>query len=110
MITTHRIEVGGGLQPEGLASDVPAVRDHLEVERAHLVGNSPGGLIGFEIAATVPDRLTTLTTFGTTAQLRSSAALLWTVRATTGCSEPRTQDVWSRCRHPTARSVGPSPP
>lgn len=66
-----------------LAADVLAVLDHLEVERAHLVGNSLGGLIGFEIAATVPERLTTLTTFGTTAQLRSSAALLWTVRATT---------------------------
>ncbi|TVR33069.1 MAG: alpha/beta fold hydrolase [Nitriliruptor sp.] len=65
-----------------LAEDVLAVLDHLEVERAHLVGNSLGGLVGFELATTRPGRLTTLTTFGTTAQLRSSAPLVWTVRAT----------------------------
>jgi 3-oxoadipate enol-lactonase len=67
-----------------LAEDVLAVLDHLEVERAHLVGNSLGGLVGFELATTTPERLATLTTFGTTAQLRSSAALVWTVRATVG--------------------------
>lgn len=66
-----------------LAADVVAVLDHLEVDRAHLVGNSLGGLIGFELAATVPERLTTMTTFGTTAELRSGAALVWTLRATT---------------------------
>lgn len=66
-----------------LAADVVAVLDHLEVGRAHLVGNSLGGLIGFELATTRPDRLTTLTTFGTTAELHSGAALVWTVRATT---------------------------
>jgi len=65
-----------------LAADVLAVLDHLEVERAHLVGNSLGGLVGFELAATTPERLATLTTFGTAAQLHSSAALVWTVRAT----------------------------
>ena len=62
-----------------LAEDVLAVLDHMEVERAHLVGNSVGGVVGFELAATVPDRLRSLTTFGTTAQLRSSAVLVWTV-------------------------------
>jgi 3-oxoadipate enol-lactonase len=65
-----------------LARDVAAVLDHLGVERAHLVGNSLGGLVGFELAATRPERLITLTTFGTTAQLHSSAALSWMVRGT----------------------------
>jgi len=65
-----------------LAGDVLAVLDHLAVERAHLVGNSVGGLIGFELAATAPERLATMTTFGTSAQLHSNAALVWTVRAT----------------------------
>ena len=65
-----------------LAEDVLAVLDDLAVGRAHLVGNSLGGLVGFELAATVPERLATLTTFGTTAQLHSNAALVWTVRAT----------------------------
>jgi len=67
-----------------LADDVLAVLDHLEVERAHLVGNSLGGLVGFELATTRPERFATLTTFGTTAQLHSSALLVWTVRATVG--------------------------
>lgn len=57
-----------------LAQDVLAVLDHFEVERAHVVGNSVGGLVGFELVSTVPERLSTLTTFGTTAQLRSGAA------------------------------------
>lgn len=47
------------------------------------MGNSLGGLIGFELATTVPERLATLTTFGTTGQLRSGAALVWALRATT---------------------------
>ena len=67
-----------------LAEDVLAVLDHLEVQRAHLVGNSLGGLVGFELVATAPERLITLTTFGTSAQLHSNAALVWTVRAIIG--------------------------
>ncbi len=65
-----------------LARDVLTVLDRFEVPRAHLVGNSLGGLIGFELAVTTPERVATITTFGTTAQLRSNAALVWTVRAT----------------------------
>lgn len=65
-----------------LTKDVLAVLDRLEVDQVHLVGNSLGGIIGFQLLATAPQRLTSLITFGTTAQLRSSAALVWTVRAT----------------------------
>lgn len=66
--TVHDFTIGR------LAQDVLAVLDHVEVERAHVVGNSVGGLVGFELAATVPERLSTLTTFGTTARLRSGRA------------------------------------
>jgi len=52
-----------------LAADVLVLLDHLEVARVHLVGNSVGGLVGLELARSAPQRLATLTTFGTTAQL-----------------------------------------
>ncbi len=70
------------LTVERLAQDVRTLLDHLDVERAHLVGNSLGGIIGLEFARTQPDRLRTLTTFGTTAQLASSRALVRTMTTT----------------------------
>lgn len=59
-----------------LATDVLVVLDHLEVAQVHLVGNSLGGLVGLELARTAPQRLRTLTTFGTAAQLSSSRGLV----------------------------------
>ncbi len=59
-----------------LADDVLALLDHLDVQRTHLVGNSLGGLIGIDVARRYPERLATLTVFGTTAQLTSSPALV----------------------------------
>ena len=70
------------LTVERLAQDVLALIDHLGVGRTHLVGNSLGGIIGLELARTHPDRLRTLTTFGTAGQLTSSRALVRTM--TTG--------------------------
>ena len=70
------------LTVERLAADVLVLLDHLHVERVHLVGNSLGGLVGLELAATHPDRLTTLTMFGTTAELTSSRALVRTLTGT----------------------------
>jgi len=71
----------GDLTVERLAADVLALLDHLDVDRAHLVGNSLGGLVGLELTGTHPERLATLTTFGTTAELTSSPALVWTMTA-----------------------------
>jgi 3-oxoadipate enol-lactonase len=52
-----------------LADDVILCMDLLHQERFHVVGNSVGGLIGFELAKCFPDRLLSLCTFGTTAKL-----------------------------------------
>ena len=62
-----------------LARDVLALWDALGVSRAHYVGNSLGGLVGYEILRLAPERLRSLTTFGTTAALRSPKALVWTL-------------------------------
>jgi 3-oxoadipate enol-lactonase len=64
---------------ETLARDVLALWDALGVSRAHFVGNSLGGLVGYEILRLAPERLRSLTTFGTTAALRSPKALVWTL-------------------------------
>lgn len=69
------------LTVERLAADVLALLDHLDGSLAHLVGNSLGGLVGLELARAHPERLATLTIFGTTAQLTSSPALVRTMTA-----------------------------
>lgn len=56
---------------ERLAADVAALLDHLGVERAHVIGNSVGGLIGCELLRTRAGRVASLVTFGTTAELTS---------------------------------------
>ncbi len=62
-----------------LARDVVALWDELGVASAHVVGNSLGGLVGYELLSLAPGRVRSLTTFGTTAALASSAALTRTM-------------------------------
>lgn len=52
-----------------LMVDVIGLLDALEIDRVHWVGNSMGGLVGYECLRHHPERLHTLTTFGTTAEL-----------------------------------------
>lgn len=47
-----------------MASDVLALMDSLEIEAAHLVGWSDGGIIGLDIAINHPDRLLKLVAYG----------------------------------------------
>ena len=42
------------------AADIVALLDHLEVERAHLVGHSEGAMIALVLAASYPDRVWSL--------------------------------------------------
>ena len=50
---------------ESLAADALAVLDAAGFERCHFVGESVGGTIGFSCAATVPDRIASLTAIST---------------------------------------------
>ncbi len=47
----------GAFSPAG---DITALLDALEIERAHIVGASFGGLVALELAATAPDRVASL--------------------------------------------------
>jgi 3-oxoadipate enol-lactonase len=58
-----------------LARDVQALLLALEIDKIHYVGNSLGGLVGYELLELDVKRLLSLTTFGTTAELHSPAAL-----------------------------------
>lgn len=69
--------------PRVLAQDLQALLAQLDIEALHYVGNSLGGLVGYELLELGQPRLLSLTTFGTTAELHSSRLTYWTVVATT---------------------------
>jgi aminoacrylate hydrolase len=48
-----------------MTADLVGLLDHLEIERAHLVGHSTGGAIGQTLAATQPDRLLSMLLYAT---------------------------------------------
>ena len=52
-----------------MADDTLAVLDHLEIERAHILGGFLGGLVAQELALAHPDRVQTLSLLGTCGRL-----------------------------------------
>ncbi len=63
---------------KALAQDIRAFLHQLEVGRVHFVGNSLGGLVGYELLKLDAGWVSSLTTFGATAELHASPFLLWT--------------------------------
>ena len=49
---------------ELMAKDVVGLLDHLSIDKANIVGWSDGGIIGIELALTVPERLIEVVAFG----------------------------------------------
>jgi len=56
---------------EIIVQDVIHVLGHLNIEKAHIVGHSTGGVVGYALLKHAPERVASLTTFGTTAELNS---------------------------------------
>ena len=73
-----------------LADDVKALLAFLNIQRVHFVGNSLGGLLGYQQLECDKNLITSLTTFGTTAELHSSAALVWFLTSLTRLLGPKT--------------------
>ena len=63
-IRYHRRGYGESGGPAGgfdmQAADIVALLDHLDMDRAHLVGHSEGAMIALELAASYPDRVRSL--------------------------------------------------
>lgn len=60
---------------ERLGDDVLELLGHLQLTRIHYVGNSAGGVVGFYIVGTRPELIESLTTFGTTGEMKFSSTL-----------------------------------
>lgn len=64
---------GGAFSVQDLADDIADLLDHLEVERAHLVGISLGGATVLDFAARHPERTDRIAVIGTAAVLGTPA-------------------------------------
>ena len=62
---------------ERLVEDVAELLDRLGLDRAHIVGNSAGGYLGQQLAMTRPERVHSLSLFGSTPGLKNSQAPGW---------------------------------
>src|SRR3954453_9382966 len=62
---------------ERLVADVGELLDHLGLEAAHIVGNSAAGYLGQQLAMTRPERVLSLSLFGSTPGLKNSQAPSW---------------------------------
>ena len=60
-----------------LVLDVAELLDQLGVRQAHIVGNSAGGYLGQQLAMTRPERVLSLSLFGSTPGLKNSQAPSW---------------------------------
>ncbi|HWB50561.1 MAG TPA: alpha/beta hydrolase [Stellaceae bacterium] len=60
-----------------LVADVVELLDHLELPAAHVVGNSAGGYLGQQLAMNRPERVTSLSLYGSTPGLKNSQAPSW---------------------------------
>ena len=62
-----------------LSRDVQALLQHLGIKKVHFVGNSLGGMVGYELLTLDLDLLESLTTFGTTPRLHVSRFFQWSL-------------------------------
>ena len=62
---------------ERLVGDVVELLDHLGLGATHVVGNSAGGYLGQQLAMTRPERVTSLSLYGSTPGLKNSQAPSW---------------------------------
>lgn len=64
----------------GLAADAAALMDHLEIETAHFVGISVGGMVGLALAVEAPSRLRSLVAASCAPAMPEAALAAWDSR------------------------------
>ncbi len=62
-----------------LSRDVQALLQYLEIKKVHFVGNSLGGMVGYELLELDAELLASLTTFGTATNLHTSRIFQWSL-------------------------------
>lgn len=67
----------GALTLDRLVRDVVELLDHLRLAAAHVAGNSAGGYLGQQLAMNHPERVTSLSLYGSTPGLKNSQAASW---------------------------------
>ncbi|MEP6064429.1 MAG: alpha/beta hydrolase [Paracoccaceae bacterium] len=81
------------------AQDACALLDHLGYDRASVLGHSLGGMIGWHMAQTTPNRVTALMTMGTAPRIsRRNIALFETLITVRNSDAPK--DTWLRALFP----------
>lgn len=83
---------------ELLAKDIRSLLTKLEIHKVHFVGNSAGGLVGYQLLKAGEDLglISSLTTFGTTAELHTSASMTWFLTTLTRTLGPGTTGKLAR--------------
>ncbi|MBB2892486.1 alpha/beta fold hydrolase [Flexivirga oryzae] len=74
---------------EDMAQDSVGLLDHLGVERAHLIGQSMGGMIAQTIAAHHPERVLTLTSMYSTTGAPGVGGVAWSTKLKIAKRPPR---------------------
>lgn len=72
-----------------LASDIKTLLFGLGIQKVHFIGNSLGGLLGYEILKSEEDLIASLTTFGTTAELYTASTAVWFLTSLTKILGPK---------------------
>jgi pimeloyl-ACP methyl ester carboxylesterase len=87
----------GPVTYHGMAEDVVALMDHLGIRTARVMGWSDGGVIGLDLAAHHPSRVTHLVTFGanTTVEGMNAEDRAWGDTATVAAFGDGTRQAWA---------------
>ena len=101
--------VGGGTPAYGLeemAADTIGLLDHLEIERAHVVGASMGGMISQIVATTAPERVASLCSIMSTTGDRAVGRPTPAAIATLGQPPEPTREGYGEASVRIARVLG----
>jgi len=84
--------------PESIAGQLMAVLDALSLSRVHWVGESSGGIIGLQLAALHPDRISSLVLCNTPSRIPDRIKQIYALDRATASDAMRTYGVGEWCR------------